>query len=83
MEGVEHKCYEEQQRELGLCGLEQRGLRGDFIALNTKGGCCVVGVGLFSTVIIDRARCWPQVAPEEFQVRKAGPDVRKTIYSQP
>lgn len=53
------------------------------MALNTKGGCCVVGVGLFSTLIIGRARCSLQVAAEEVQVRKGGSDIRKTIYSQP
>jgi len=64
-----------------LYSLEKGRIMGDLINLNVKGVCVEAGVGLFSPITSNRARYWPQVAPEQVQVRKGGLDIRKNLFS--
>lgn len=40
----------------------------------------MVGVRLFCTITSDRARYWPQVAPEEVQVRNGSSDIWNKLF---
>ena len=53
MKDLEHKCYGELLRELGLVSLEKRRLRGDLITLYSalRGSCGEVEISVFSQVV--------------------------------
>jgi len=58
IQGLEHLCYEERLRELGLFSLEKSRLWGDLIAAGRylKGSCRKDGENIFNKACCDRTR---------------------------